>query len=137
MARILFIFLLFVCFNGNAQSYLGKSRKEIAKLAKTDFSNPKVSFNSNSEHTYVKIINEYESLYYYLENDVCVKFVVYKPYSCNCLEADIQAYKSQLISYGDLKWVSKDNSKIYEITLYGNKYSISIVPHVEYLTSKY
>ena len=131
MTRFLFILFFFVSFTCSAQSYLGKSRKEIYKFFKTEFTDAKISFNSDSEDTYIRIINGYETLYYYMKNDVCVKFVVYKPYSCNCIETDIKAYESRLVSYGDLKWISQDYSKIYEMSLYGTNYSISVVQNTK------
>lgn len=136
MAKYLFIFFFFLYFNCNAQSYLGKTRKEITELAKDHFEDAKFTFNSNSEATYIKIVHDYETLYYYLENDVCVKFVVYKPFSCKCLHTDIMAYETNLISYGELMWISPDYTKIYEMELFGEDYSLTIVPvHEQSLTS--
>lgn len=137
MAKYIFIFSFFLYFNCNAQSYLGKTRNEIKKLSKVDFQDAKITFSSNSDNTFIKIINSYETLFYYLENDVCVKFVVYKPFNCKCLNTDIMAYETNLISYGDLKWISQDYSKIYEMELFSEHYSLSIVPvHAQSITSK-
>lgn len=129
MTKYLFILFFFLYFNCDAQSYLGKTRKEIYKLAETDLADAKLSFNVNADGTFIKAINDYETLYYYLEDDICVRFEVYKPYTCNCLETDVQAYNMNLISDGDHKWISRDYARIYEMTLYGTNYRLSVTPN--------
>lgn len=130
MAKCLFLLSFFLYFNCNAQSYIGKSKKEILQLFKKDFSkDARLSFNSSSNQTVIEIINDYETLYYYLEEDTCVQFIVWKPYSCGCLETDVKAYNENLISNGNLEWKSKEESKLYKMTLYENNYCLRVEPY--------
>lgn len=130
MAKYIFLLSFFLYFNSNAQSYIGKSKKEILQLVQKDFTkDAKLSFNSNLGHPYIEVTNDYETLYYYLEEDICVRFVVWKPYSCGCLETDIKAYNENLISNGDLEWKNKEESKVYTMSLHEDNYSLRIEPY--------
>lgn len=131
MAKIfLFSFLfLYVNFSCHAQSYLGKTKEEIYQLMDEDFEEPSPTFTADSERPYLQLENGYETLYYYLEDNVCVKFVVVKPYSCSCLETDFNAYQENCIAIGPFEWVSKDYTKIYQMTMQDRTYSLSIVPN--------
>jgi hypothetical protein len=86
-----------------------------------------IGIDPTTDLALIKINHNYETLYFYLVNDVCVKFVVSKPYSCNCLATDIMAYNSNLTSIAKLKWVSKDFKKVYQTTLDKKEYTVSIV----------
>lgn len=134
MAKIfLFSFLfLYISFNCNAQSYLGQSREEIYQLVSEDFKDVDPIFFADSERPYLQVKNGYETLFYYLEDDVCVEFVVVKPYSCNCLETDFNAYQENCIALAPFKWASKDYSKFYEMTMQDNTYSLSIVANASF-----
>ena len=131
MAKLLlFSFLfLYISFSCTAQSYLGKTKEEIYQLIDENFKEPSTTFTADSEQPFIQLENGYETLYYYLKNDVCVKFVVVKPYSCNCLETDFTAYQENCIAIGPFKWASKDYTKIYQMTMQDRTYSLSIEPN--------
>lgn len=133
MARLFFLLPLFFYFNCHAQSHLGKSKNELLKIAEASFPRAETSYiNDPDEGNFIRIINGYETIYYYFEDEVCVRFVVLKPYSCNCLETDIEAYKKNTIALGNLKWVSKDYKKLYQMKLKQEYYSLSVVPNTEH-----
>lgn len=127
MSRLLFILPLLFYFNCQAQSHLGKSKTELLALTKKAFPDAKTSFYDKADSSYIEVLNGYETLYYYLKDDICVKFVVLKPYSCNCLETDIEAYRKNCIALGNLSWLSKDYKKLYQMNLRQEYYSLSIV----------
>ena len=129
MRTILLLFCFFLYFNGSAQSYLGKTREEITRLAGEDFKDAELIYTASPERPYLQLQNGYETLYYYLKNNVCVEFVVVKPYSCNCLETDFQAYQDNCIALGPFKWVSKDYSNVYQMSMQKTTYSLSITPN--------
>lgn len=132
MARLLFLLPFFLYFNCHAQAHLGKSKNELLKITESEFPRAETSYIAEPEGAYIRVMNGYETLFYYLENDVCVRFEVLKPYSCNCLEDDIEAYKKNAIALGNLKWVSKDYKKIYQMTLKQEYYSLSILPNPQH-----
>jgi hypothetical protein len=129
MAKFFLLFSLafFLSFSCVAQSYLGQTREEIYQLISEDFKDIEPTFFADSERPYLQLKNGYETLYYYLEDDICVEFVVIKPYSCNCLETDFNAYEENCIALAPFKWASKDYSKFYEMTMQDSTYSLSIV----------
>lgn len=128
MIRLLFFCLLFVGFKSYAQTFLGNSKAEILASAYADFDEDKIAIKKlDTADSYIKVVNGYETLYYYLKNDVCAEFVVVKPYSCNCLQVDITAYNENCIATGDHEWVSKDRSKKYKMTLNESDYAVSVV----------
>ena len=133
MKILLPLLCCFLYFNCHAHSYLGKTKKEVFNQSGIDFEDGELSYSADAEQPFIKIVHGYETLYYYFENDTCVKFKVVKPYSCNCLETDIQAYQKHCIPLGELKWISQDQSKIYEMSLMEHTYSLSIVPNSEKL----
>ncbi len=120
---------LALSFHCAAQSYLGKSKEEIQQLAKQDFEDAALVSRAEAERPFLQIKNGYETLYYYLKEGVCTEFVVVKPYSCNCLETDFNAYQENCLPLSPFKWVSKDYSKIYQMSLNKTSYSLSIVPN--------
>lgn len=128
MARLFFLLPLFFCFNGYAQSHLGKTKTELLELCRSDFPRAETIYVNEGDAAYIQVLHGYETLFYHLEDDVCVMFEVLKPYSCDCLETDIAAYKKNAIALGNLKWVSKDYKKIYQMTLQQEYYSLSIIP---------
>jgi hypothetical protein len=132
MARyFLILCFLFLSLNLHAQSYLGKNKEEIYELVKARSKKAILEYASDSldaQHPYIKVSHHYETLYYYLEDDVCVKFEVVKPYSCNCLDTDLKAYQQNCIAVGDLKWVDKEYTNIFKMTMYEKEYKLSITP---------
>lgn len=129
MRAFFLFFCLFLYFNCDAQSYLGKSREEISRLSQKDFKDAELTFVADAERPFLLLKNGYETLYYYLQNEVCVEFVVVKPYSCNCLETDFNAYQENCIALSPFKWASKDYSKLYQMDLQKTTYSLSITPY--------
>jgi hypothetical protein len=128
MSRLLFFLLLLISFHGNAQTFLGNSKTEILASAYENFEIDKISIKKFDEKSsYISIVNSYETLYYYLIDDICVEFLVEKPYSCNCLEVDITAYDENCIATGEKEWVSKDYLKKYKIVLNESTYAVSVV----------
>lgn len=126
----LFSFLfLYINFSCHAQSYLGKTKEEIYQLIDEDFEEASPTFTADSERPYLQLENGYETLFYYLQDEVCVEFVVVKPYSCNCLETDFNAYQENCIALSPFKWASKDYSKLYQMNLQKTTYSLSITPY--------
>lgn len=132
MARLFFLLPLFFCFSTYAQSHLGKTKTELMEITRTTFPRAETSYVNEGDAAYIQVHNGYETLFYHLKDDVCVSFEVLKPYSCNCLETDIEAYKKNAIALGNLKWVSKDYKKIYQMTLRQEYYSLTISPNPEH-----
>jgi len=128
MAKFIMIFFLFIGFTGNAQTFLGKSKEDIYNKYKSETSKGvEISDEISDDSISIITINhDYEVLNFFMVDDVCVKFVVSKPYSCNCLSTDIMAYNAQLTPIGKMKWVSKDLSKLYELTMDKKTYSVAI-----------
>jgi hypothetical protein len=129
MAKLFFLLPLFLYFNCHAQAHLGKNKNELIAIAKAAFPQAEINYVTENEASYIQVLNGYENLYYYLEEGICVKFVVLKPYSCNCLETDIEAYRNHCISLGNLKWLSKNQEKLYIMKLKQDSYSLTIVPN--------
>ena len=128
MIRALFFFLLCISFNIHGQTFLGNSKAEILAAAFESYGSGKISVEKfDKTSSFITVKNGYETLYYYLMNDVCVEFVVEKPYSCNCLDVDIAAYDKNCIATEENVWVSKDYSKKYQMVLNESNYSVSVV----------
>lgn len=143
MARSLFILfslcLFIYCGNLHAQSYLGKNKKEIYQLVQARSAEALLTYHpapDGPDLAFVEVSFLYEKLYYYLEDGVCVKFEVIKPYSCNCLETDIEAYQQACIAVGDLQWINKEYTNLFKMSLYENEYKLSITPINQPKTSK-
>lgn len=126
--RLGILFFLSICFNGFSQTYLGSSKSEVIKSSYEKLEQKNILIDDiGSDSSYVKIKNDYETLYYYFIDDVCVEFRVFKPYSCQCLDQDIAAYEESCIAIGDKKWISKDGSKLYQMDLLEENYIVSVV----------
>jgi hypothetical protein len=133
---ILILSALLISIAGFSQSYLGKTKKEVKEIAAKVYD--EVDVISESETSF-KMNCDGEVTEFFLMNDVCVKFNALKSYKCDCLASDIKAYNENLQSIGNMKWVSKDSSKLYEIFLNNKDYTISISAKTEdlaVLTSK-
>ena len=128
MKPLIFLALFLASFNSFSQTFLGQSKEEITRFSFNNYDAQKMSVKKvDKSASYVKVINDYETLYYYLVDDICVEFQVVKPYTCQCLEEDIAAYDINCISIGEKEWVSKDFSKLYQLTMNESDYTVSIV----------
>lgn len=136
MSRFLIILFLFISFSATAQSYLGKNKEEIVNLTQSEFKNIKLTFDQISKDSAcIKVVNRYETLYYFLIEDVCVEFMVVKPYNCNCLEKDIYNYDKHLISLGENTWMSKDMSTNYQMIFDEKEYAVSVARNHQTMVS--
>lgn len=113
---------------GNSQSFLGETQRKIFKLSEDLFEGTKTYQKLDESFSFLKILNEYETLYYFFEDGICVEFMVSKPYSCECLDQDIEAYNTACIPVEEGKWMSKDRTRLYQMTLNKDEYTVSIVP---------
>jgi hypothetical protein len=114
---------LLVSVAGFSQSYLGKTTKEVKEIVSKAYDD--VDIISESE-TSIKMNCDGELNELFLIDGRCVKFNAIKSYKCDCLASDIKSYNENLQAIGNMKWVSKDSSKLYEIFLNNKDYTISI-----------